>query len=80
MACIHRARTTIGWCWEDDHFHSFRSSQVLQLRVKGILQGQRVTTLIDAGATHNFIYAAMVSKKHIPIEVFEGFNIMVKNG
>jgi hypothetical protein len=49
-------------------------------RVRGILKGQRVTTLIDGGATHNFIDATLVTKRHIPVEHFEGFNVVVENG
>jgi hypothetical protein len=32
-------------------------------RVRGVLWGQRVTTLIDGGATHNFIDATLVAKE-----------------
>ena len=32
------------------------------LRLKGVLQGQRITFLIDEGATHNFIDANLVEK------------------
>jgi hypothetical protein len=49
-------------------------------RIRGILQGQRVTTLIDGGATHNFIDATLVTRRHIPTEEFEGFNVVVADG
>jgi hypothetical protein len=31
-------------------------------KIKGILRGQRVTTLIDGGATHNFTDVALVTR------------------
>jgi hypothetical protein len=40
-------------------------------RVRGILQGKRVTTLINGGATHKFIDASLVTRRHIPAEKFE---------
>lgn len=46
-------------------------------RVRGILQGHRVSVLIDGGASHNFIDATMVKRRGIPIEEFEGFSVMV---
>jgi hypothetical protein len=32
------------------------------------VQGHRITSLIDSGATHNFIEAALVDMKGIPTE------------
>jgi len=49
-------------------------------RIRGILQEQRVTTLIDGGAMHNFIDAMLVTRRCIPTEDFEGFNIVVADG
>jgi hypothetical protein len=49
-------------------------------KVRGILQGPRVTTLIDGGATHNFINAALVTRRQISAEDFEGFNVVVAYG
>ena len=49
-------------------------------RVRGILQGHRVTALVDCGATHNFIDVALVTKRKIHIEDFEGFNVVVEDG
>jgi len=48
--------------------------------IRGILQGWRIRTLIDNGATHNFIDVALVTTRHIPIEDFKGFIVVVKNG
>jgi hypothetical protein len=36
--------------------------------------------LIDGGATHNFIDAALVTRRQIPTEEFEGFEVVVANG
>jgi hypothetical protein len=49
-------------------------------RVRGIVQGQRVTTLVDGGTTHNFIDVALVTSGQIPVEDFEGFNVVVADG
>jgi hypothetical protein len=49
-------------------------------KIKGVFQGQGVTTLIDGGATHNFIYMALVARRHIPNEEFKGFNVGVAYG
>jgi len=46
-------------------------------KVRGIVQGQRVTTLVDGGATQKFINVALVTRRHIPIEKIEGFNMVV---
>jgi predicted aspartyl protease len=35
-------------------------------RVRGVLQGHKVTVLIDGGASHNFIDANMVERRGIP--------------
>jgi hypothetical protein len=42
--------------------------------------GQRVTTLIDGGETHNFIDATLVEKRHMAKKDFEGFNVVVVDG
>jgi hypothetical protein len=44
------------------------------------VQGQRVTTLIDGGANHNFIDVALVTRRQIHAEEFEGFNVVVVDG
>jgi hypothetical protein len=49
-------------------------------RVKGIVQGQRVTTLVDGGSTHNFIDVSLVTRRQILMEDFEGFNVVVEDG
>ena len=47
------------------------------IRVRGIVQGHRVGLLIDGGSTHNFIDVALVAKRGIPTEKFEGFTVAV---
>jgi hypothetical protein len=49
-------------------------------RIKGVVQGQRETMLIDGGASHNFIDMAMVERRHIPTVDFEGFLVEVAGG
>jgi hypothetical protein len=49
-------------------------------KIKGVVQGQRETMLIDGGASHNFIDIAMVERRHIPTIVFEGFLVEVEGG
>jgi hypothetical protein len=46
-------------------------------RIRGVVQGHRITTLIDGGATHNFIDATLVDMKGIPTKEFEGFSVVV---
>ena len=36
--------------------------------------------LINGGVTHNFIYVALVARRGILIEDFEGFNVVVTGG
>jgi len=49
----------------------------LTLRVRGTVRGQRVSLLVDSGATHNFIDAQMVEQRGIQIESFDRFSILV---
>jgi hypothetical protein len=50
------------------------------LRLKGLIQGQRMTTLFDGGATHNFIDASLVARRGLRMEDFEGFHVVVEDG
>ena len=43
------------------------------LRLKGVLQGQKIIVLFDGGAKHNFIDAEMVERLKPPTNSFEGF-------
>jgi hypothetical protein len=47
--------------------------------MRGVLQGQRVSVLIDGGVSHNFIDAALLKRRHIPTVEFEGFKVEVKH-
>jgi len=47
------------------------------LRLKGVLQGQKITVLVDGGATHNFIDSALVERRKLPTEPFEGFTVVI---
>eukprot|EP00253_Pinus_taeda_P022227 PITA_22227 len=49
----------------------------LTLRVRGTVRGQRVSVLVDSGATHNFINAQMVERRGIQTESFDGFSVLV---
>lgn len=49
----------------------------LTLRVRGAIQGQHVSVLVDSGATHNFIDAQLVQRRGIPTENFDGFSVLV---
>jgi hypothetical protein len=39
-----------------------------------------VLVLIDGGASHNFIDAALLKRRHIPTVEFEGFKVEVVGG
>ena len=47
------------------------------LRLKGNIQGQKVTVLGDAGATHNFIDAALVERRKLQDDTFDGFTVII---
>jgi hypothetical protein len=49
-------------------------------RMRGALQGQKVSVLIDGGASHNFIDSALLKRRHIPTVEFEGFKVEVAGG
>jgi len=49
-------------------------------RMRVVLQGQRLSVLIDGGASHNFIDAALLNIRHIPRVEFEGFKVEVVGG
>jgi hypothetical protein len=49
-------------------------------RVRGVLQGHKVTVLIDGRTSHNFIDANMVERRGISIEEFNGFTIVIPGG
>ena len=47
------------------------------LRMNGVLQGQKITVLVDGGATHNFIDSALVERRKLPTDPFEGFTVVI---
>jgi hypothetical protein len=49
-------------------------------RMRGVLQGQKVSVLIDGGASHNFIDSALLQRRHIPTVEFEGLKVEVAGG
>jgi hypothetical protein len=49
-------------------------------RMRGVLQGQKVSVLIDGGDSHNFIDSALLQRRHIPDVEFEGFRVEVAGG
>ena len=46
------------------------------LRHKGLIHGQRMTTLVDGGDTHNFIDVSLVARSGLRTEEFEGFHVL----
>lgn len=49
-------------------------------RMRGVVAGQRVITLLDTGATHNFIDSRLVERCGIQTEQFEGLRVRVVDG
>jgi hypothetical protein len=49
-------------------------------RMRGVLQGNKVSVLIDGGASHNFIDSALLQRRHIPILEFDVFSVDVAGG
>jgi hypothetical protein len=72
LDCAAREKATLASIREVPKFNTFR--------MRGVLQGQRVSVLIDGGASHNFIDAALLKRRHIPTVEFEGFNVEVAGG
>jgi hypothetical protein len=48
--------------------------------MRGVLQGQKMSVLIDGGASHNFISSTLLQRRHIPTVEFEGFKVEVAGG
>jgi hypothetical protein len=49
-------------------------------RMRGVLQGKKVSVLIDGGASHNFIDSTLLWRRHIPMVEFEGFKVEAVGG
>ena len=56
------------------------AQKAITFKVRGTIQGQKVISLIDIGATHNFIYAQLVANRGLQTEEHVGFRVMVANG
>ena len=41
------------------------------------MQRQKITVLVDVGATHNFIDSALVERTKVPTDPFEGFTMVI---
>ena len=54
--------------------------KAITFKVRGTIQGQKVISLIDIEATHNFVDARLVSKRGLQIDEHAGFRVMVANG
>ena len=48
--------------------------------MRGVLQGHKVSVLIDGGASHNFIDSTLLKRRHIHAVEFEGFKVEVAGG
>lgn len=46
-------------------------------RMRGVLAGQQVITLLEIGATHNFIDSRLIERRGIHIEQFERLRVRV---
>jgi hypothetical protein len=76
---------------EEEHFGLTRDKKVTiasingvpkfnTFEMRGVLQGQKVSVLIDGGTSHNFIDSALLKRRHTPIVEFEGFRVEVARG
>jgi hypothetical protein len=50
------------------------------IRLKGLIQGQQVTSLVYGGETHNFVDAYLVSRRGLQTKEFEGFTVALEDG
>ena len=48
--------------------------------MRGVLASQKIITLLDTGATHNFIDTRLVERHGIQTEKFEGIRVKVADG
>jgi hypothetical protein len=62
LDCAAEEKATLASINEVPKFNTFR--------MRGVLQGQRVLVLIDGGASHNFIDATLLKRRHIPTVEF----------
>jgi hypothetical protein len=57
--------------------HFQESPSITPSWLDAFCRGKELQHLIDRGATHNFIDATIVNRRHIPVKYFEGFNVVV---
>jgi hypothetical protein len=57
-----------------------RGHKYYTFRVSGIVQGKRVTTLVDGGAIQKFIDVSLVTRRRILVEDFKGLNVVLPYG
>jgi hypothetical protein len=72
LDCVDGEKATLASISRVPKFNTFK--------MRGVLQGQRVLVLIDGRASHNFIDAALLKRRHIPTVEFEGFKVEVAGG
>jgi hypothetical protein len=72
LDCVAGEKATLASISGVPKFNTFK--------MRGVLQGQRVSVLIDGGASHNFIDATLLKRRHIPTVEFEGFKVEVAGG
>jgi hypothetical protein len=58
----------------------FRVPWYNTLKLKDLVHGQHMTTLVDGGATHNFIDASLVARRGLHTKEFDGFHMAVADG
>ena len=56
------------------------AQKAITFKVRGTIQGQKVISLIDTGATNNFIDAQLVAKRGLQTKEHFRFRVMVSNG
>lgn len=52
-------------------------TKYLPFKVRGVVNGQQVTCLVDSSATHNFVSDCLVARGGLPLEDFARFHVMM---
>ena len=55
-------------------------SSLRTMKVKGKITQHEVITLIDCGATHNFIFSKVVQNLGFPVEATSGYGVLLGKG
>ena len=75
-----------GQGWEVEEIAELSINSVVRLsapktmKIKGKIAQQEVITLIDCGATHNFISTRLVQKLGLPLEATVGYGVLMGMG